>query len=74
MGITRAVIYAWRAKAMQNFWKLILTLVIAWIVWQIIKGLVLTAVHLAITIAVIAVLVWMVSAIYKSLTREKLKY
>jgi membrane associated rhomboid family serine protease len=59
---------------MQNFWKLLFALILAWIVWQVVKGLVLSVLHIAFTIAVIAFLVWIVSAIYKSMTREKLKY
>ncbi len=59
---------------MKNFLMLILALAAAWIVWHLIIGFVASIFHIALTIAVIALFIWLVSSIYTALTREKVKY
>jgi membrane associated rhomboid family serine protease len=59
---------------MKNFVMLILAVIAVWFVWHIIMGLFASVIHIAIIIGMIALFVWLVSSVYKALTREKVKY
>ena len=47
-------------------------LVIVWVVWNLIKGLLFGVLGIAFQIALIALFCWAVYAVYKALNREKI--
>jgi hypothetical protein len=57
---------------MKNFLMLLLAFVIVWIVWRIIVGFALSIIHIALIIGMIALFIWLVSVVYRALTREKI--
>jgi len=63
-----------REKQMKSLAALILSIVIVWVVWNVIGGLVGGLLHLAITIAVISLFVFAVAAVYRMLTGQKQTY
>jgi membrane associated rhomboid family serine protease len=57
---------------MKNVLLLVVSLVIVWIVWNLIKGLLFGVIGIAFQIALIALFCWAVYAVYKALNREKI--
>jgi hypothetical protein len=57
---------------MKNFLMLILAIILVWVVWRVIVSLAFSIIHIAILIGMIALFVWLVSLVFKALTREKI--
>jgi hypothetical protein len=57
---------------MKNVFLFLLALFLVWFVWRMVLGLVFTVVHAAITIGLILLFCWLVFAVYKAMTRQKI--
>ena len=56
---------------MKHFLMLILAIIVVWIVWRIVAGLVVTVLGLAFHLALIIGLCYVVYLVFKALTGEK---
>lgn len=57
---------------MRNVLMFILALVLVWIVWKLVMGFVFSLLHIAITIGMILLFCYLVYAVFKALTRQKI--
>lgn len=59
-------------KAMRNVLMFILALVVVWIVWKIVMGFVFSLLSIVITIGMILLFCYLVYAVFKALTKQKI--
>ncbi len=57
---------------MKTVLNIIIALVIAVVLWNIIVQTAFTIVHLLVSIAIIAAFLWVLSAVYRAITKEKI--
>ena len=56
----------------KNFLMLIVAFVIVYVIWHMIVHLVLGVFHIALIVGMIALFCWLVSQVYKALTKQKI--
>lgn len=57
---------------MKNVVLIFISLFIVWVVWNVIKGLLFTTLHIAFQLAIVALFCYAVYAVYKALNRQKI--
>ncbi len=57
---------------MKTIVNIVIALVIVFVLWNIIVQTAFTIIHLLVSIAIIAAVIWVLSLVYRALTKEKI--